>query len=215
MPGASWLRPAAARTVRLVEPYTYHIMLLTLIPTALYLDTRTHTIMQQNILGGGSFLILFISTRFSPRVERRQVWIMVGVATCVEIWSSIVWGIYRYRFDNVPLFVPWGHGLVYLFALRAARTPLIMKHGVAATRLAFGAATLWAAYGLTLEPLLTGRLDLAGALFWPIFAWFMRSPTAPHLRCSFFCDLRSRNLRHKFWELDLASVRARLPYPYR
>jgi hypothetical protein len=161
-------------------------MLLALIPTAFYLDARTSSIMQQDLLGIAAFIILFVSTRFSTRAERRQVWIMVGVATCVEVWSSIIWGVYRYRFGNVPLFVPWGHGLVYLFALRAARTPLLTTHAVAAKRIAFVGATLWAMYGLTVEPLFLGRLDVLGALWWPIFAWFMRKPSAPIFAAAFF-----------------------------
>jgi hypothetical protein len=175
-----------SRLLRALAPYTYHLMLLGLIPTALYLDVHTKTVAQQNVLGVGSFVILLVATRFSTKAERRQVWIMVGVATCVELWSSIVWGIYRYRFGNVPLFVPWGHGLVYLFALRAARTPLLLKHGEVAVRCAFIVATSWAVFGLTLEPIVFGRMDLTGALFWPIFAWFMRTPSAPIFAAAFF-----------------------------
>jgi hypothetical protein len=177
-----WLQ----RAVRPLRPYFYHLFLLGLIPTALFLDVHTQNVMQQDILGVGAFLILFVSTRFSSKQERRQVWIMVGVATCIEVWSSIVWGIYRYRFGNVPLFVPWGHGLIYLFALRAARTPLMLNHGLAARRLALTAATVWALGGLSLEPMFLHRLDLTGALFWPIFVWFMRKPSAPIFAAAFF-----------------------------
>jgi hypothetical protein len=111
---------------------------------------------------------------------------MVGVATCVEVWSSIIWGIYRYRFGNLPLFVPPGHGLVYLFALRAARTPLVVRFRSQAVRLAIGAATAWAVFGLTLEPLLLHRLDVLGAMWWPLFIWFMRKPSAPIYASAFF-----------------------------
>lgn len=171
---------------RRLSPYTYNIFLLGLIPLALYLDVHTSSIQQQNWLGLGALIILITATRFSPPAERRQVWIMVGVATCVEVFGSIIWGVYRYRFGNLPLFVPWGHGLVYLFALRAARTPLLLKHGKAATRIAFSCATAWAIFGLTVEPLFMGRVDLLGALWWPIFAWFMRKPAAPIFAAAFF-----------------------------
>jgi hypothetical protein len=167
-------------------PYTYPIFLVLLIPLALGLDIHTTALWQQDLLGVGSFLILFFWTRFSPPVERRQVWIMVAVASSVEVWSSIVWGIYRYRFDNVPLFVPWGHGLVYLFALRMARTSLLRRRGQFAKWAALGVASAWAIFGLTLEPLLLHRLDVTGALFWPIFIWFMRKPSAPIFACAFF-----------------------------
>ena len=133
-----------------------------------------------------AWAILFACTRFSSSTERRQVWIMVGVATCVEVWSSIIWGIYRYRFGNLPLFVPPGHGLVYLFALRAARTPLLVRYRQAAVRFAVVAATAWAIFGLSIEPLVFHRLDLLGAMWWPLFIWFMRKPSALIYASAFF-----------------------------
>ncbi len=174
----SRLRPSYCR----LRPYTYNVFLLGLIPVALFLDIHTRNLWQQDVLGLLSFCVLAFWTRFSPPNERRQVWIMVGVATCIEIWSSVIWGIYRYRFHNMPLFVPWGHGLVYLFA----RTPIMLKHGRAISRAALYLATAWAAFGLTAEPLLTGRLDVTGAMFWPLFVWFMRRPSAPIYAAAFF-----------------------------
>ena len=53
--------------------------------------------------------------------ERRQLVVVVIVATCFEILFSIVWGLYRYRYGNLPLYVPPGHGLVYLLALRLSQ----------------------------------------------------------------------------------------------
>lgn len=172
--------------IRRVQPYAYQLFLLGLIPLAFFIDIHTHTIGQQNVLGVGAWIILFAWTRLSPPLERRQVWIMVGVATCVEVWSSMVWGIYRYRFDNVPMFVPPGHGMVYLFALRAARTPFVQAHRMVVTRAALVIATCWAVAGMSLEPYLLHRLDLLGFLWWPLFVWFMRKPSAPVYAAAFF-----------------------------
>ena len=36
------------------------------------------------------------------------------VATCAEVVGSIIWGVYTYRLENLPSFVPPCHGLVYL-----------------------------------------------------------------------------------------------------
>jgi len=137
--------------------------LLALIPIAFIADVHTSSIWQQHLLGLGAWLILIVATRFSLPSERTQVWIMVAVSTCVELWSSVVWGIYRYRYHNVPMFVPPGHGLVYLFALRAARTPLFLNYGRQAKYLALSAATLWMVFGLTLEPLLAAPTDASQA----------------------------------------------------
>ena len=109
-----------------------------------------------------------------------QVWTCVLVATGFEIFGSLVWGIYRYRLHNLPLFVPPGHGIVYLFGLLAAQTPVVQRYGRRVAYAVLGAASIWAALGLTMLPLLTGRLDIQGALCLPVFAYFLlRSPRWP------------------------------------
>jgi hypothetical protein len=141
---------------------------------------------QQYALGAVTFAFLFLAMRSSPPSERRQVWLMVGIATSVELFCSVIWGLYRYRWGNVPLFVPPGHGLLYLFALRAARTPLMVNYSRTVGRVALICATLWAIGGLTVGPLLTGRVDALGAMLWPIFVWLMRKPAAVVYAASFF-----------------------------
>ena len=56
------------------------------------------------------------------------------------------------------------------------------------TRVALALAAGWAISGLTWLPLLTGRVDVLGALCLPIFAWFiLRSPRAGVFAAIFFC----------------------------
>lgn len=180
------MRSGGISVWRAVAPYWYQLLMAGLIPLAFWLDLQTTSVTQQNVLGVAAWLILIAVTRLSTPGERRQVWIMVGIATGVEIWSSIVWGIYRYRFGNVPLFVPPGHGLVYLFALRTVRTPFVLRHPRLVARAGLAGATTWALFGVTLEPLLLHRLDLMGMFWFPLFVWFMRKPTAAVYACAFF-----------------------------
>src|SRR5215211_1423454 len=168
-----------------LRPYTFHITLALYWPILLYADTQIQALTQQYALGLLTFAFVFVATRFSPRTERRQVWLMVGIATCVELFLSLVWGLYQYRWGNVPLFVPPGHGLLYLFALRATRTPLMIDRGRTVKHVALACATLWAVGGLTVAPLFLGRVDVFGALFWPIFVVLMRKPRAVLYAASF------------------------------
>ncbi|HEY8811491.1 MAG TPA: hypothetical protein VIO86_03255, partial [Candidatus Dormibacteraeota bacterium] len=173
--------------IRAFRPYALQIGFALYIPLILFVDAHLTTIYQQSGLGVLTFAVLYLSTRLSPPVERRQVWLCVVVATGFEIFGSLVWGLYRYQFHNLPLYVPPGHGLVYLFGLTAARTPLFVRHGRAVTRVALALAAGWAISGLTWLPLLTGRVDVLGALCLPIFAWFiLRSPRAGVFAAIFF-----------------------------
>ncbi len=169
-----------------LRPYAFHITLALYWPILLYADTQIQTLTQQYALGLLTFAFLFVATRFSPPTERRQVWLMVGIATCVELFLSLVWGLYQYRWGNVPLFVPPGHGLLYLFALRATRTPLMIDRGRTVKHVALACATLWAVGGLTVAPLFLGWVDVFGALFLPVFVVLMRRPRALVYAACFF-----------------------------
>ncbi|TMD03814.1 MAG: hypothetical protein E6J02_13485 [Chloroflexi bacterium] len=163
-------RSIYALVARALRPYALQIGFSLYIPFVLFVDGRITTIYEQYALGLLTFAVLFLAASLSPSAERRQVWLCVLVATGFEIFGSLIWGLYRYRFHNVPLYVPPGHGLVYLFGLTWARLPVMARHGRLLNRLALAAATCWALAGLTVLPALTGRLDVAGALCLPWFA---------------------------------------------
>jgi hypothetical protein len=198
------------------KPYTFHFTLVLYLPILLYADSKAQTLNQQHALGTLTFAFLFLATRFSPPSERRQVWLMRGIATCVELFCSVVWGLYRYRWGNVPLFVPPGHGLLYLFALRAARTPLMVDHGKVVGRAAIACATAWAVGGLTVGPVFIGRVDALGALLWPIFVWLTRKPAAVVYAASFFitAELELIGTGFGIWTWAAAAPVIHLPAGY-
>ena len=180
MPSSSRALPTRLR------PYAYQLFLLAYTPLGLYADAHVANAVQQTALGVLTFLVLAVATRFSPPLERRQVWLAVGIATLGELYFSLVVGLYRYRFDNVPLYVPAGHGLVYLFAITSARTPLLLRRRRLLVGLALAAASLWALAGLTILPRLNGRFDEVGALLWLLFLYFtLRSRQAPVYAAAF------------------------------
>ena len=163
-----------------LKPYWLHVYLLTYVPILLLADSRTTVLWQQWILGLLTFAALYLAALKAPKEQRMQVWVCVVVATGFEIFGSLIWGLYRYRFHNVPLYVPPGHGAVYLFGLLAARTPVVLQYGKRVAHVILAGASTWALAGLTVLPLITGRFDLQGAMCLPIFAWFvLRSPRWP------------------------------------
>ena len=112
-----------------LQPYWLQAYLLLYIPVGLFADSRITAVWQQYLLGALTFLALYLAALKAPKEQRMQVWVCVAVATGFEIFSSLIWGIYAYRLHNVPLFVPPGHGLVYLFGLLAAQTPIVTRYG--------------------------------------------------------------------------------------
>ncbi len=173
--------PATIRAVSSrLKPYWLHVYLLAYTPILLFADSRITALWQQWGLGVLTFAVLYLAALKAPKEQRWQVWTCVVVATGFEIFGSLIWGLYRYRLHNVPLFVPPGHGLVYLFGLLAARTPVVLQHGRRVAHVIVGGASTWALAGLTILPVVTGRFDLQGAICLPVFAWFvLRSPRWP------------------------------------
>jgi hypothetical protein len=66
----------------------------------------------QLVLGGATWVLLLVLLRPLPALARAQTLAVVAFATAGEVTGSLVWGVYRYRLHNLPLFIPPAHGLV-------------------------------------------------------------------------------------------------------
>jgi hypothetical protein len=145
------------------------------VAVALQLDRHTD-LLQQALLGSTAWIFLAVALRLQPREIRVQVLVLIAVATVLEVIGSIVWGAYRYRLENLPLYVPAAHGLFYLTALRVTSLPVIQRNGRAVVIGVTAFATLYMLRNLTL-PL----PDLLGFVTWAIFIRFIVRGTAPVL----------------------------------
>jgi hypothetical protein len=171
---------ATTARLRRARPYALHAFLLLYSVVLLWADARLGNHRGQLALGALTLAILAVCVRFAPRERRLEIWVCVPVATLFELFGSLVWGGYTYRLHNVPVYVPPGHALVYVFGITAVALPLVRRHERAACLGVLGLCTAWTVAGLTLLPLWTGRVDGSGALIWPLFAWcILRSGRAP------------------------------------
>jgi hypothetical protein len=135
---------------------------------ALPLDSAS-TAGQQVLLSVSAWLFLAVALALQAPAVRVQVITLVCVATVLEVIGSIVWGAYRYRLGNLPLFVPAGHGLFYLAALRAASLPLLQRHARRIVVAVTTTATVYMLWGLVRPPL----PDLLGLVTWAVFVRFI------------------------------------------
>jgi hypothetical protein len=122
---------------------------------------------EQLSLGAVTWCVLFAAlTRVEPE-RRAQALGVVCFATIGEVTGSLIWGVYRYRLHNLPLFVPPAHGLVYLTGLSLAAA--LRAHTRALVVAAAVAAATWGLLGLTVLP----RRDVAGAFGVPLLLLFL------------------------------------------
>jgi len=130
----------------------------------------------QRGLGLLTWMVLVAAlVRVTPLV-RAQTAVVVAFATLVEYVFSPTLHVYVYRFDNVPAYVPPGHGLVYLSAFALGHAAVVANRqrlwevGVVVV------GGLWAAYGVVLAE----RPDALGAFWFVCLVLFLAyGPSKP------------------------------------
>jgi hypothetical protein len=115
---------------------------------------------QQLLLGGATWAILIAACATLEPEDRVRALLVVVVATCAEVLGSIVLGAYTYRLENLPAFVPPGHGLVFLAGLRISQSPQVRRNPRAFVAAVIAIVAAWGLAGL----FLLGRIDVLGAI---------------------------------------------------
>jgi hypothetical protein len=158
---------------------TRSFALVGLIGVLLAVDTQVG-VRGQLLLGAAAWIALALALRGVPTLQRAQTLVVVVVATCAEVVGSIIWGVYTYRLENLPSFVPPCHGLVYvagasLAVWAAPRRELLV-------RVALVAVVAWGIAGVTVLP----RLDVAGAFGAALLALYLLRGRAPAVYAGVF-----------------------------
>jgi hypothetical protein len=134
----------------------------------------------QLVLGGLTWIVLAGALRLVSPERRAQALVVVAAATCGEILGSILWGVYTYRLENLPSFVPPAHGLVYLGGLALARALVGRERVLVWTALV--AVLGWGLAGVTVLP----RSDVGGAFGAALLAIYLLRGRAPAIYAGVF-----------------------------
>jgi hypothetical protein len=143
----------------LSSPLVFAAMVLCVIASFLALD-HFASADEQLLLGAATWAILIASCVSLAAEDRARALLVVLVATCAEVLGSIVLGAYTYRLENLPAFVPPGHGLVFLAGLRISQSAPVQRHPRIFLAAVIGIVAAWGAAGLVL----LGRTDVLGAI---------------------------------------------------
>jgi len=140
-------------------PLPFAAMVLCVIASFLALD-RFASHGEQLLLGAATWAILIASCASLEPEDRARALLVVLVATCAEVIGSILLGAYTYRLENLPAFVPPGHGLVFLAGLRISRSAPVRNHPRVFVAAVVAIVAAWGIAGV----LLLGRTDILGAI---------------------------------------------------
>jgi len=157
------------------------LALLAFIGALLAVDTQVGS-RTQLLLGAAAWIALVLALRGVPALLRAQALVVVVVATCAEVVGSIIWGVYTYRLENLPSFVPPCHGLVYLagVSLAAWASNKVLQGWL--VRGALVAVLAWGIAGVTVLP----RADVGGAIGAAILAVYLVRGRAPEIYAGVF-----------------------------
>jgi hypothetical protein len=134
------------------------VAILGFIGVLLAVDTRVDA-RAQLLLGLAAWVALALSLRGASPLLRTQALVVVVVATGAEVVGSIIWGVYTYRLENLPSFVPPCHGLVYVAGAALAGAARGKVSQAVLVRVALAFVLAWGLAGVTVLP----RPDVAGA----------------------------------------------------
>jgi hypothetical protein len=158
---------------------TRALAIVAFIGALLAVDTQVGAEVQL-VLGLGAWLALGLALRGVDPLLRVQALVVVVVATCAEVVGSIVWGVYTYRLENLPAFVPPCHGLVYLAGASLAVWAAPRRDVF--VRFALVAVLGWAVAGLTV----LARADVAGAAGAVLLAVYLVRGRSPQVYAGVF-----------------------------
>jgi len=165
----------------LTAPLPFAGMVLCVIAGFLALD-HFATADEQLLLGIATWAILLASIAPLEREDRARALLVVAVATCAEVIGSIVLGAYTYRLENLPAFVPPGHGLVYLAGLRISQSAPVRRHARAFVGAVIALVAAWGLAGLVL----LGHTDGLGAMTGALLIYVLLRGRAPTLCAGVF-----------------------------
>ena len=160
---------------------TRALAILSFIGVLLAVDTQVGWRLQL-VLGLAAWTALGLALRGVPPLLRAQALVVVVVATCAEVVGSIVWGVYTYRLENLPSFVPPSHGLVYLagVSLAGAASNRLLQGWL--VRFALVAVLAWGVAGVTVLP----RSDVGGAIGAALLAVFFNDTATTEIYTGVF-----------------------------
>jgi hypothetical protein len=155
----------------------YFIAAFTFVTTTICLSTDGFAPQfMQYVLAFFGWLFLIAFLRGECKYVRTQVAVAVTFAVVGEYFASIYMKGYVYRFENVPAYVPAGHGLVYLTAVALGRSGLFVRHARRIAIFVVSICGLWAFWGLSSW---AQRQDIIGAVLFGVFLLYLFKGRSP------------------------------------
>jgi len=131
-----------------------------------YDGQATTPLFAQTILAILAWTFLIIMLKGETGLVRIQVLIAVVFATIGENFASLYMEGYIYRLHNLPLYIPAGHGMVYLTAVALGRSGFFQQYASKIATFVVIIGSSWALFGISSY---AERQDVYGAVLFIVF----------------------------------------------
>lgn len=157
--------------------HDYAIAGFTFVITAICLtiDGSGSREMQWALAFFGYLFLAFLLSKESKQL-RAQVFVALLFATAGELFASPYMEGYLYRLGSVPLYVPAGHGMVYLTAVALGRSGFFLRHARCIALFTIISCGLWSLWGLSPY---AERNDQIGALLFCVYLIYLFKGKSP------------------------------------
>ena len=102
----------------------------------------------QKILAVMTWGALILMLWGESKAVRMQVILTLVFATMAELFAASYMECYLYRFNNLPAYVPPGHGVVYLAIVALARSGFFLHYARKIAVFAVIAGGIWSLWGV-------------------------------------------------------------------
>jgi hypothetical protein len=155
----------------------YFIAVFTFVTTTICLTTDGFAPQfMQYVLAFFGWLFLLAFLRGECKYVRMQVAVAVMFAVVGEYFASVYMKGYIYRFENVPAYVPAGHGLVYLTAVALGRSGFFLRYARRIAMVVVALCGSWALWGLSDW---AERPDIIGFVLFVVFLLYLLKGRSP------------------------------------
>jgi hypothetical protein len=155
----------------------YGIILFSLIFITIVVnyDGTQGELADQKILAVMTWTALIAMLWGETKAVRMQVILTLIFATMAELFAASYMECYLYRFNNLPAYVPPGHGIVYLAIVALARSGFFLCYARKIAIFAVASGGVWSLWGAVLA----SREDVTGAVLFCIFLAYLIKGRAP------------------------------------
>ncbi|GGN37675.1 MULTISPECIES: hypothetical protein [Marinomonas] len=145
-----------------------YLLVLLVLWLGLFLDSQTvsEQVQYNQWVTNGLVLLCFawVYSHVTSKIKKLMLYGVV-LALLGEVVFSMLLGMYEYRLENVPLYVPLGHSLIYAAVFSLQKEKIIQRHKTRVVSFLYWGMMVYSSLWLVLDKDVFGFLCMLGILF--------------------------------------------------